>query len=60
MPESFTKLKRFDFGVGLGAGAEFGKIGVGLGYDFGLANISDESGFSIKTQNAYLTLGYKF
>ncbi|MDL2303325.1 PorT family protein [Dysgonomonas sp. OttesenSCG-928-D17] len=32
--------KRFDFGVGLGVGAEFGKINVGLGYDFGLLNIA--------------------
>ncbi len=53
--------KKFDFGVGLGVGAEFGKIGVDLGYDFGLANINDTNvDGKIKNKNAYLTLGYKF
>lgn len=50
--------KRFDFGVGLGAGVEFGKIGVGLGYDFGLTKLYDEG--NSKNMNAYLTVGYKF
>ncbi len=50
--------KRFDFGVGLGAGVEFGKIGVGLGYDFGLTKLYDEG--NNKNMNAYLTVGYKF
>lgn len=53
-------FKRFDFGVGLGVGLEFGKIGVGLGYDFGLVNIIDLSGASVKNGNAYLSVGYKF
>lgn len=52
--------KRFDFGLGLGAGAEFGKIGVGLGYDFGLLNIADAKDVTIRNGNAYLTVGYKF
>lgn len=53
--------KKFDFGVGLGVGAEFGKIGVDLGYDFGLANIVDTEGDGkVRNMNAYLTLGYKF
>ncbi len=55
-----NRLKRFDFGVGLGVGAEFGKIGVGLGYDFGLVNIVDVDNVSNKNANAYLTVGYKF
>lgn len=62
------KLKRFDFGLGLGVGAEFGKIGVNLGYDFGLVNVVDKYMFgdygevdaSIKNMNGYLTIGYKF
>lgn len=53
-------FKRFDFGVGLGVGAEFGKIGIGLGYDFGLINIMDADNVSVKNANAYLTVGYKF
>jgi hypothetical protein len=53
--------KEFDFGLGLGVGAEFGKIGVDLGYDFGLVDIVDTGGLAkIKNRNAYLTLGYKF
>ncbi|MDH6307259.1 hypothetical protein M2451_000408 [Dysgonomonas sp. PFB1-18] len=51
--------KRFDFGLGLGVGAEFGKIGVGLGYDFGLLNMS-RGDAKVRNMNAYLTLGYKF
>ncbi len=51
--------KRFDFGVGLGVGAEFGKIGVGLGYDFGLLNMARGDG-KVRNMNAYLTVGYKF
>ncbi|MDR0823739.1 MAG: PorT family protein [Prevotella sp.] len=58
--EAISKFKRFDFGVGLGVGAEFGKIGVGLGWDFGLAKIMDEANVSVKNSNAYLTVGYKF
>lgn len=60
-------LKRFDFGVGLGAGVEFGKIGIGLGYDFGLANTAKSFEYEgekydskLRNMNAYLTLGYKF
>lgn len=50
--------KRFDFGLGFGAGVEFGKIGVGLGYDFGLTKIYNN--VNNKNMNAYLTVGYKF
>jgi hypothetical protein len=53
------KLKRFDFGLGLGAGVEFGKFGVDLGWDFGLAKVNDSNG-STKNANAYLAVGYKF
>lgn len=52
--------KRFDFGLGLGVGAEFGKINVGLGYDFGLLNITREDDFTMRNMNGYLTVGYKF
>lgn len=54
------RFDAFDFGLGLGVGAEFGKIGVGLGYDFGLINIIDLGGANVKNMNAYLTVGYKF
>lgn len=66
------KMSRFDFGLGAGVGVEFGQIGVGIGCDFGLANISDfgkinvdgldldASNVKVRNMNAYLTLGYKF
>ena len=52
-------LKPFDAGLGLGVGAEFGKIILDLGWDMGLTN-SGDSYVDIKTQNAYLSVGYKF
>lgn len=51
---------RFDFGLGMGVGVEFGKIGAGLGYDLGLTNISGDSDYKVRNMNAYLTVGYKF
>ena len=52
-------VKRFDAGLGLGAGVEFGKFSVGLGYDFGLTKLADGDG-SPKNMNASLSVGYKF
>jgi hypothetical protein len=50
----------FDFGLGIGVGAEFGQIFVGLGWDMGLANISRGDVGTLRNQNAFLTVGYKF
>ena len=52
-------LKPFDAGLGIGVGAEFGKIILDLGWDMGLTNIGD-SYADVKTQNAYLSVGYRF
>lgn len=52
-------LKRFDAGLGLGVGAEFGPMLLDIGWDMGLVNISNTSG-TIKNQNAYISVGYKF
>jgi len=57
---SDDRAKRFDFGLGLGIGVEFGKFGVGLGYDLGLLNISQYKEAKVRNMNAYLTVGYKF
>lgn len=54
------KFKKFDFGIGLGIGMEFNKIALGIGYDFGLANIADNSNSKLRNMNAYFTVGYKF
>ena len=60
-------LKPFDTGVGVGIGAEFGKLILDLGWDMGLLNISRmNKGIAaidkenIGNQTAYLSLGYKF
>lgn len=53
-------LKPFDAGLGLGIGAEFGSFLVDLGWDMGLINISRNKDLPVKTQNAYLSVGYKF
>ena len=60
-------FKPFDTGVGVGVGAEFGKLILDLGWDMGLINIARmNKGIAaidkenIKNQTAYLSLGYKF
>ena len=53
-------LKSFDAGLGLGVGAEFGRILVDIGWDMGLTNLSRINAYDVKTQNAYLSLGFKF
>lgn len=53
-------LKPFDFGLGVGVGAEFGQFIVDLGWDMGLIDISDIDALEYKNQNAYLSIGYKF
>jgi hypothetical protein len=55
-------IKRFDFGVAVGAGVEFGAISVGAAYALGLANISayTEEGSSIKNKVISVSVGYKF
>jgi hypothetical protein len=53
------RYKRFDAGLGLGIGAEFGPILFDLGWDMGLVNISRSRNGNIKNQNAFLSIGYK-
>jgi len=55
--------KAFDLGVGAAFGAEFGKIGVKVGYDYGLLNMvddEDDSKYKNMNSNVYLSVGYKF
>jgi len=49
---------RFDAGLGLGVGAEFGALLFDIGWDMGLIDILPDS--KIKNQNAYLSVGYRF
>ena len=58
--DAARQYKPFDAGLGLGVGAEFGAILVDLGWDMGLVNISNGDNETVKNQNAYLSVGYKF
>ncbi|MDR2627455.1 MAG: PorT family protein [Dysgonamonadaceae bacterium] len=59
-----SNFKRLDFGLGMGVGVEFGKIGVTVGYNLGLVNIVDEQedsdDSSAKNGSLFLSVGYKF
>lgn len=50
---------RFDAGLGLGADFEVNRLVFGLGWDMGLVNVVHKD-LDIKTQNAYLSVGYMF
>ena len=58
--DAARQYKPFDAGLGLGVGAEFGAMLIDLGWDMGLVNISNGDNGSVKNQNAYLSVGYKF
>jgi hypothetical protein len=55
-----TDLKRLDYGIGVAAGLDFGRLALQLGYDLGLANIADSDDDSAKNGSVFLTVGYKF
>ncbi|MDR1884607.1 MAG: PorT family protein [Prevotella sp.] len=52
-------FKEFDWGLGAGLAIEYDHINIGLKYDFGLYNLSQEDN-NVKNRSAYATLGYKF
>ncbi len=55
-------MKRLDLGLNIGAGMEFGAIGVGIQYGLGFANLTPEGDSDNKTNNRLLSIGvsYKF
>ena len=53
-------MKRFDFGIGIGAGLELGPITPSLSYQFGLANLSDDSEVTIKNKVLQFSVAYMF
>jgi hypothetical protein len=57
-----AEMKRFQMGIAFGAGVEFKKIYLGVGYDLGLTNIStyDKDGFYIKSGRFMINVGYTF
>ena len=54
------QYKPFDAGLGLGVGIELSPFIIDLGWDMGLLNISNIDNATRKTQNAYLSLGFRF
>ncbi len=54
-------LKMLDYGLGLGVGAEFNHIILGLYYNIGMANLSniDTDDYSTKNGTFNITLGYR-
>ncbi len=57
----FDGCKRFDMGLGVGAGYTLKRWYLGVDYQFGLMNIYDgEGNASMKNNNFSITLGYNF
>jgi len=54
------EMNRFDLGVGFGAGVEFGRFQVGLGYNLGFANLSNEEATTTRNNGLALTVTYLF
>jgi hypothetical protein len=50
--------KSFDFGLGIGAGVQFNKIQIGLGYNLGLTDIFDD--FMVKNRGLLVNLSFFF
>jgi len=57
----FDGAKRFDMGLGVGAGYTLKRWYLGVDYQFGLMDINDTKGSdSVKNSNFSITLGYNF
>jgi opacity protein-like surface antigen len=55
------EMKALDFGLTLGAGVEYKAFFLRLEYDWGLSNLSNDSGdSSLKTSNFGVSVGYSF
>lgn len=52
-------IKRFDMGLLGGVTAQYGKLSLSLGYEYGITDISQGTN-SIHNQNAFATIGYTF
>jgi hypothetical protein len=52
--------KALDFGIGVGAGFQFGKLQAGAGYNIGIADIENSEYISAKNSCLVITLTYLF
>lgn len=58
--DSFDKFHRLDGGIRIGCGAEYQMIYAEVGFDFGLANISDDEWESARNQSFFFNVGVNF
>lgn len=58
--DSFDKFHRLDGGIRIGCGAEYQMIYAEVGFDFGLANISDDEWESARNQCFFFNVGVNF
>lgn len=55
-----NQLRRFELGIGIGAGYEFHSIVTSLGYQFGLTNQFDTQDTMVRNKVLQLSVGYMF
>jgi len=59
--DAMDGMKKIDMGISFGAGYEFEMgLGVDARYYLGLANIADESGYTVKNNSIQIAVSYKF
>lgn len=58
--DDMEDMKKLDYGIGVGVQGMYKQFSLKVGYEFGLANIADESGVSAKMNGLYFRLGYSF
>ncbi len=54
------EMKKVDYGVSFGAQEIYKQFSLKIGYEIGLANVSDIEDYSIKINGLYLRIGYNF
>jgi hypothetical protein len=54
------RMKRFDFGLGIASGFEFGSIATSLSYQFGLTNRFDTPDVMVRTKVLQASVAYMF
>ena len=58
--DSFDKFNRFDGGLRIGCGAEYQMVYAEMGFDFGIANISDDDFSTARNQSFFINVGVNF
>lgn len=53
-------INRTDFGVGIGAGVNFGNIFIDARYNLGLANVADDDDITVNNKGILVGVGYRF